>query len=107
MSLYDEIILDATGTFEKQAMVMALIMTADKQAGLTFYSSEAVLTVEDVKPFLKVQTDIDMAERAYQEIIGVIMEHEVNFKPEVYTARWGWMGSTSVEINRAVLMREL
>ena len=100
-------ILDATGTSEKQAMAMALIMTADTLAGLTFYPSEAVLTVEDVKPFLKVQTDIDMAERAYREIVGVIMEHEVNFKPDVNTARWGRMASTYVEINKTVLVREL
>jgi hypothetical protein len=100
-------ILDVIGTSEKQAMAMALIMTADTLAGLTFYPSEAVLTVEDVKPFLKVQTDIDMAERAYREIVGVIMEHEVNFKPDVNTARWGRMASTYVEINKTVLVREL
>ena len=79
-------ILDATGTSEKQAMAMALIMTADTLAGLTFYPSEAALTVEDVKPFL---------------------EHEVNFKPDVNTARWGRMGSSCVEINKTVLVREL
>ena len=100
-------LLDATGTSEKQAMAMSLIMTADALAGLTFYPSEAVLTVEDVKPFLKVQTDIDMAERAYREIIGVIMEHEVNFKPDVNTARWGRMSENCVEINKTVLVREL
>ena len=100
-------ILDATATSEKQAMAMALIMTADTLAGLTFYPSEAALTVEDVKPFLKVQTDIDVAERAYREIMGVIMEHEVNFKPDVNTVRWGRMSSASVEINKTVLVREL
>jgi hypothetical protein len=100
-------ILDATGTSEKQAMAMALIMTADTLAGLTFYPSEAALTVEDIKPFLKVQTDIDAAERAYREIMGVILEHEVNFKPDVNTARWGRMGSSCVEINKTVLVREL
>ena len=61
-------ILDATGTSEKQAMAMALIMTADTLAGL---------------------------------------EHEVNFKPDVNTARWGRMGSSCVEINKTVLVREL
>ena len=100
-------ILDATGTSEKQAMAMALIMTADTLAGLTFYPSEAALTVEDIKPFLKVRTDIDAAERAYREIMGVILEHEVNFKPDVNTARWGRMGSSCVEINKTVLVREL
>ena len=100
-------ILDETGTSEKQAMAMALIMTADTLAGLTFYPSEAALTVEDVKPFLKVQTDIDAAERAYREIMGIILEHEVNFKPDVNTVRWGRMGSASVEINKTVLVREL
>ena len=100
-------ILDATATSEKQAMAMALIMTADTLAGLTFYPSEAALTVEDVKPFLKVQTDIDAAERAYREIIGVIMEHEVNFKPDVNTTHWGRMSENCVEINKTVLVREL
>ena len=100
-------ILGKTGTSEKQAMAMALIMTADTLAGLAFYPNEAALTVEDVKPFLKVQTDIDAAERAYREMIGVIMEHEVNFKQDVNTARWGRMGTDSVLINKSVLTREL
>ena len=40
---------------------------------------------------------------------GVVsnLEHEVNFKPDVNTARWGRMASTYVEINRSVLVREL
>ena len=63
--------------------------------------------MEDIKPFLKVRTDIDAAERAYREIVGVILEHEVNFKPDVNTARWGRMGSSCVEINKTVLVREL
>ena len=100
-------ILDATGTSEKQAMAMALILTADRLAGWAFYPGEEALTAEDVKPFLKVQTDIDAAERAYRELIGVILEHEVNFKPDVNTARWGRMGTDSVLINKSVLIREL
>ena len=100
-------ILDATGTSEKQAMAMALIMTADRLAGWAFYPEEEALTAEDVKPFLKVQTDIDVAKRAYREIMGVILEHEVNFKPDMNAMRWGRMGSTFVEINKTVLVREL
>ena len=100
-------ILDATGTSEKQAMAMALIMTADRLAGWAFYPEEEALTAEDVKPFLKVQTDIDVAKRAFREIMGVILEHEVNFKPDMNAMRWGRMGSTFVEINKTVLVREL
>ncbi len=100
-------ILDATGTSEKQAMAMALIMTADRLAGWAFYPEEEALTAEDVKPFLKVQNDIDVAKRAYREIMGVILEHEVNFKPDMNAMRWGRMGSTFVEINKTVLVREL
>ena len=100
-------LLDGTGTSEKQAMAMALIMAADELTGLAFYPDEAPLTVEEVKPFLKVQDDIDPAERSYREIVGVIMEHEVNFKPDVNTARWGRMGTDSVLINKFVLSREL
>ena len=100
-------ILDTTGTSEKQAMAMALIMTADRLAGWAFYPEEEALTAEDVKPFLKVQTDIDVAKRAYREIMGVILEHEVNFKPDMNAMRWGRMGSTFVEINKTVLVREL
>ena len=100
-------ILDGTGTSEKQAMAIALIMAADELTGLAFYPDEAPLTVEEVKPFLKVQDDIDPAERSYREIVGVIMEHEVNFKPDVNTARWGRMGTDSVLINKFVLSREL
>ena len=100
-------ILEETDTSEKQAMAMALVLTADELAGQAFYPDEEPLTVEDVKPFLKAQTDIDAAERSYREIVGVIMEHEVNFKPDVNTARWGRMGSTCVEINKTVLVREL
>ena len=86
---------------------MALIMMADELAGLAFYYNEGPLTVEDVKPFLKVQADIDAAERSFREIVGVIMEHEVNFKPDVNTTRWGRMGTDSVLINKFVLTREL
>ena len=100
-------ILAETDTSEKQAMAMALIMMADELAGLAFYCNEAPLTVEDVKPFLKVQADIDAAERSFREIVGVIMEHEVNFKPDVNTARWGRMGTDFVLINKFVLTREL
>ena len=50
---------------------------------------------------------MEASERAYREIMGVILEHEVNFKPDVNTARWGRMGSSYVEINKTVLVREL
>ena len=94
-------------TSEKQAMAIALILVADAIARITFYPGEPELTIDDVTPYLKSATDIDVAERAYKEIIGIIMENEVKFTDDSKTVRWGRMGNTYVVINKSVLVREL
>ena len=94
-------------TSEKQAMAITLILLADLIAGMTFYKDEDELTIDNVMPYLKRESDIDVAERAYREIVGVIMEHEMNFKSDTNMARWGRMGTSVVYVNKSVLVREL
>ena len=94
-------------TSEKQAMAVALLLTADMVARMVFYRNEPELTVSDIEPYIKTETDIDVAERAYREIIGVIMENEINFTSDSKTKRWGRVETDTVLINKTVLIREL
>ena len=94
-------------TSEKQAMAITLILVADIIARFVFYDDEPELTIDDVMPYLKSAADIDVAERAYAEIVGIIMENEIKFTDDSKTVRWGRLGNTYVIINKSVLVREL
>ena len=94
-------------TSEKQAMAITLILIADAVARIVFYNDEPELTIDDIKPYLKTQTDIDVAERAYREIVGIIMENEINFSSDSKTKRWGRIGNDYADVNKTVLIREL
>lgn len=101
-------VMDECGsTSEKQAMAITLMLIADSVARIVFYHDEPELTIDDIKPYLKTQTDIDVAERAYRETIGIIMENEVNFTSDTKTKRWGKFGNFFVDVNKTVLIREL
>lgn len=72
-------ILEQVNTTGKQASSMALMMIADKLAGECLFPGEQPLTVETVRRYLKTERDVDVSERAYSYICGVIAANVTKF----------------------------
>lgn len=104
-----------TGTTDKQAMTMALLMVADDIFRIYFLNSEIPgLMVKDVAPFLLSKKQVDVSERAYSAVVDWIAEntdkfyvaHEDDAEHRDCDGRiWGGRTGNEVSINRSVLMR--
>jgi len=81
-------IMESVNTTEKQAGSMALMLTGDEIARRLFWPSEPALGVEQVREYLCLAEDVDVAERAYRFIIDTIAEHDDNFSGDSYV-NWG------------------
>ena len=62
-------------TTEKQAMAIALMLTADAILQWRFMPDLTPLSIDDVKPLVKSKKEIDVAERAYSVVMDWIGEH--------------------------------
>lgn len=111
---YQEIarmLMHATDTTDKQAYTMALLILADWQAAQIFFPGEEILGLDDVKPFLKSASEVDVSERAYFYTLSLIEENiskfaTVNYEPVGIC--WGrYLSDGNVLINKNVLQREL
>ena len=76
---YNADILRETGATDKQAASAALMLLGDKLAGECLFPGEHPLTVADIKPYLKTQATVDVAERAYEYICGQIAVNSPKF----------------------------
>lgn len=104
-----------TGTTDKQAMTMALLMVADDIFRIYFLNSEIPgLMVKDVAPFLLSKKQVDVSERAYSAVIDWIAEntdkfyvaHEYDAEHRDCDGRiWGGRSGNEVSVNKSVLMR--
>ena len=104
-----------TGTTDKQAMTMALLMVADDIFRIYFLNSEIPgLMVKDVAPFLLSKKQVDISERAYSAVIDWIAEntdkfyvaHEDDAEHRDCDGRiWGGRSGNEVSVNKSVLMR--
>lgn len=100
--------LRSSGTTDKQAQAMAILLVADTIAAKRIYGDEKPLDVDDVAALLKTKSEVDVSERAYAYIINRIAVSNNNFSNE---AREIWGTINRVEntalINKDILVREL
>ena len=67
-------------TTEKQAGAMALMLTADKIAHDLWWSeTEEELDAELVREYLATKANVNVAERAYKHLLGIIGVNSINF----------------------------
>lgn len=103
-----------TGTTDKQALTMSLLLTADAIFNMYFLESELPnLTTRDIAPFLLSKKQVDISERAYSAVIDWIAEntdkfyvaHEDDAEHRDCDGRiWGGRSGNEVSVNRSVLM---
>lgn len=113
---YNEMIrtvLEVTGTTEKQAMTMALMLQADAIASKVVFDDPGdVLDVRDVADFVKAKDEVDVSERAFSIITDIIGANADKFD-SVGTdfggrAYWGRIQSDGeIFINKTVLEHQL
>lgn len=113
---YNEMIrtvLEVTGTTEKQAMAMALMLQADAIASKVVFDDPGdVLDVRDVADFVKAKDEVDASERAFSIITDIIGANADKFD-SVGTdfggrAYWGRIQSDGeIFINKTVLEHQL
>lgn len=92
-------------TTDKQAGSMALMLTGDKIAHDVFWPDEPELDVEYVTEYLASAKQVDVSERAYQFVCGVISENSCNFDNSSRIT-WGQANEDgTVYFNRSALNR--
>ena len=79
---YFNAIVRSCDTTDKQAGAMALMLTADELAKDLFWPDEEYLTLESIQNYIAKSSDVDVSERAYDFVMGLISEHGDNFVNE-------------------------
>lgn len=109
--IFDELCkLDTT---DKQAMAMACILLADEIAVKLFFAGEQALQIGQVKQYLQSVHDIDIAERAYQQVMNWAAKYQIRFEdPKAENSLnkgevWGKIDAGVLIINRDVLLNFL
>ena len=96
-----------TDTTDKQAGAMALMLTGDKIAHDVFWPDEPEMTTDMVVQYLASAKQVDVSERAYQYVCGVISENSCNLS-DASRIVWGQANEDGTAyINRSVLARIL
>lgn len=94
-----------TDTTDKQAGAMALMLTADKIAHDVFWPDEIDLDAGIVTEYLASAKQVDVSERAYQYVCGVVSENSCNFNDSSRIV-WGKSNEDgTVYFNRSALAR--
>lgn len=95
-------------TTDKQAGAMALMLTADKIAHDVFWpddDTEEELDADLVKEYLASASQVDVSERSYSYICGLVSENSCNFTDQSRIV-WGKANEDgTVYFNRSVLAR--
>lgn len=97
-------------TTDKQAMAMGCLLLADELAVELFFQEEKPLSIQDVETYLQSANEVDIAQRAYGNIVNWIAKNPVRFqdpngsdsvnKGEV----WGKIEDDVAVINKDVLV---
>lgn len=96
-------ILKQTNTTDKQAGAAAILLLADNLASERFFPSERKLWIDDIKPFLARKEQVDISERAYEYVVGCVLENIANFQAGAIH-QWGMMDDDgTVKINKNAL----
>lgn len=98
-----------TGTTDKQASSMALILLADQIAGECIYKDEDPLDVAVSKRFVADARDIDASGRAYRYVLDIIAKNSNRFNPDSENKGevWGRIEDGVTLFNVTVLRKEL
>ena len=76
-------------TTDKQAVAGALLLLGDAIASKVIFNDKP-LSVSDIAPFLKSESEVFTATRAYDRIVSWIIQNENHFNPmQNYTTIWG------------------
>lgn len=67
-------------TTEKQAMAMSCMLVADRILRNLIFTDEPPLCVDDVKQFLKVAKEVDVADRSYENVLNWIAQNPIRFQ---------------------------
>lgn len=98
-----------TGTTDKQASSMAMILLADQLAGECIYTDEKPLDPAISALFVKNEKQVDVSERAYEFTMDTIAKNIRKFTDDYdYNGEiWGTRGDGFVMFNATVLRRIL
>ncbi len=97
-------------TTDKQAMAMSCMLLADEIAVKLFFPEERALQVSQVKQYLQSNFDVDVAERAYQQVLNWAAKNPVRFEdPKADNSPnkgevWGKIDEDKLIVNRDVLL---
>lgn len=100
-------VIGTCDTTQKQAMAAAMLLLGDKIACECLYPNETPLTVYDVAPYLKCESEVDVAIRAYDYITGWIAVNIDKFNGVSNNGVWGLSCGRSMFIIDYVLCKEL
>ena len=67
-------------TTDKQAMAMSCIILADEIAVKLFFDGEKPLCISQVERYLQSAKDVDVAERAYQQVLNWAAKNPIRFE---------------------------
>ena len=67
-------------TTDKQAMAMSCIILADEIAVKLFFDGEKPLRISQVERYLQSAKDVDVAERAYQQVLNWAAKNPIRFE---------------------------
>lgn len=79
---YFHTILHTCDVTDKQAMAAAMLLTGDELARQCLFPSEPPLSVDDIEPFIKSNSEVDVAIRAQQFVEEWIAVNERNFSSD-------------------------
>lgn len=108
-STYREIyasVIKQCETTPKQAMAAAMLLLGDKISTECIYTNETPLTVDDIEPYLKADSEVDVAVRAYDYLLDWIAVNNSKFVGGNYE-RWGIIEGKDVYIISSVLKQAL
>lgn len=97
-------------TTDKQAMAMACMLLADEIAVKLFFTAEQPLQIVQVKRYLQSALDVDIAERAYQQVLNWVAKYQIRFEdPKAENSLnkgevWGKIDGGNLIVNRDVLL---
>lgn len=101
--IYKKILKKDSQITEKQAVICANIMLADRLS-IKYIFNDAPLEFEDLRPFLSTTAEVDMSNRAYTLIIDWINSNINKFKEDSNYEIWGKiLDDGYVAINRLAL----
>lgn len=109
---YDDLfakLKDNTDSTDKQLMSMTFLLLSDELSEQCIFKGEKPLSIENIKPFLTSQKEIDNSERAYNWAVNWVSQNMNRFKDSINNNGevWGKIKDDVAIINKNVLTEYL